>query len=125
MKKVKILSLILVACLCCACNQNESKEPVIAAEVTIHELNNDKWLYFSIKNGETVGTSTFLSDEEDKLWAARSDWDFAICGDYIKTNSGTSGNGKGGILRDETHNFHTLKEAPSDGYLIDSEGIVK
>lgn len=125
MKKVKILLLILAACLCCACNHNESKEPVIEAEVTIHELDNGKWLYFSIKDGETVGTSTFLSDEEDKLWAARSDWDFAICGDYIKTNSGTSGNGKGGILRDETHNFQTLKEAPSDGYLIDSEGIVK
>lgn len=125
MKKVKILLLILAACLCCACNHNESKEPVIEAEVTIHELDNGKWLYFSIKDGETVGTSTFLSDEEDKLWAARSDWDFAICGDYIKTNSGTSGNGKGGILRDETHNFQTLKEAPADGYLIDSEGIVK
>lgn len=125
MKKVKILSLILAASLCCACIHNESKEPVIEAEVTIHELDNGKWLYFSIKNGETVGTSTFLSDEEDKLWAARSDWDFAICGDYIKTNSGTSGNGKGGILRDETHNFQTLKEAPADGYLIDSEGIVK
>ena len=125
MKKVKILSLILAASLCSACNHNESKEPVIEAEVTIHELDNGKWLYFSIKDGETVGTSTFLSDEEDKLWAARSDWDFAICGDYIKTNSGTSGNGKGGILRDETHNFQTLKEAPADGYLIDSEGIVK
>lgn len=125
MKKVKILSLILAASLCCACNHNESKEPVIEAEVTIHKLDNGKWLYFSIKDGETVGTSTFLSDEEDKLWAARSDWDFAICGDYIKTNSGTSGNGKGGILRDESHNFHTLKEAPADGYLIDSEGIVK
>ena len=125
MKKVKILSLILAACLCCACNHNGSKEPVIEAEVTIHELDNGKWLYFSIKDGETVGTSTFLSDEEDKLWAARSDWDFAICGDYIKTNSGTSGNGKGGILRAETHNFHTLTEAPADGYLIDSEGIIK
>ena len=33
--------------------------------------------------------------------------------------------GKGGILRDETHNFQTLKDAPTEGYLIDSEGIVK
>ena len=33
--------------------------------------------------------------------------------------------GKGGILRDETHNFQTLKDAPTEGYLIDREGLVK
>lgn len=66
-------------------------------------------------------TSVFLSEEEDKAWAERTDWDFAICGDYIKTNSGTSGNGKGGILRDETHNFQTLKDAPTEGYLIEAK----
>lgn len=125
MKKASIILSILAACLCCACEQGESKVPAIATEVTIRGLEEGKWVYFSIKDGETVGTSTFLSEEEDKAWAERTDWDFAICGDYIKTNSGTSGHGKGGILRDETHNFQTLKEAPAEGYLIDSEGIVK
>lgn len=125
MKKTVIILLLLAACLCSACKHGESKVPAISTEVTIHGLEDGKWVYFSIKDGETVGSSTFLSEEEDKAWAERTDWDFAICGDYIKTNSGTSGNGKGGILRDETHNFQTLKDAPTDGYLIDSEGIVK
>ena len=91
MKKASIILSILAACLCCACKQGESKVPAIETEVTIRGLEEGKWVYFSIKDG----------------------------------NSGTSGHGKGGILRDETHNFQTLKEAPSEGYLIDSEGIVK
>ena len=81
MKKTVIILLILAACLCCACKQGESKVPAISTEVTIHGLEDGKWVYFSIKDGETVGSSTFLSEEEDKAWAERTDWDFAICGD--------------------------------------------
>ena len=116
---------ILAACLCCACRHGESKMPAIETEVTIRGLEEGKWVYFSIKDGETVGTSTFLSEEEDKAWAERTDWDFAICGDYIKTNGGDSGQGLGGIQRDYTSNFLTLTEAPADGYLIDKTQIVR
>ena len=126
MKTYKIiLSFIIVVGLCCGCNRGGGHEPAVAAEVTIHGLEEGKWVYFSVKDGATVGTSTFLSESEDSEWAKRTDWDFAICGDCLKTNSGTSGNGAGGILRDNAHNFQTLKEAPSEGYLTDTEGVVK
>lgn len=126
MKTNRILfSFALAAILCCSCKHSTEDTPPVAAEVTIGGLEDGKWVYFSIRDGKTVGESTFLSEKEDKEWAKRTDWDFAICGDYIKTNSGTSGKGEGGILRDGSHNFQTLKNAPSGGYLIDGEGIVK
>lgn len=94
-------------------------------EVTISGLSNDRWTYFSFENGSSVGTSKFLSDEEDKAWALRNDWDFAICGDYLKTNGGTSGNHIGGVYKDTQNNYLNIEEAPIDGYSIDEIGDVK
>ncbi len=126
---VKILKTVLLALISASllfsCRSGSGPEPVVESEVTIGGLTVDKWVYFSIKTGETVGTSTFLSETEDAEWSARRDWDFAICGDYLKTNSGSSGEGRGGILRDGTHNFQTLTEAPSEGYLTDTESVVR
>ena len=125
MKRYGIILLCLIGCLCGGCGRGGGHEPAVAAEVTIHGLEEGRWVYFSVRDGATVGSSTFLSESEDAEWAKRSDWDFAICGDYLKTNGGTSGNGYGGILRDSGHNFQTLTEAPADGYLTDIEGVVK
>lgn len=126
MKAYKIiLSFVIVGGLCCSCNRGSGHEPAVASEVTIHGLKDGQWVYFSVKDEATVGSSTFLSESEDAEWAGRTDWDFAICGDYIKTNSGTSGKGSGGILRDSRHNFQTLTEAPSEGYITDTENTVK
>lgn len=127
MKNIRLYITLAAAILCCSCIRGggNATEAVSAGEVTIRGLEDGKWTYFSIAKGETVGTSTFLSEEEDALWAERTDWDFAICGDHLKTNSGTSGKGSGGILRDTEHNFQTLREAPSDGYLTDGETVVR
>ncbi len=108
-----------------SCNVSGKREPAISDEITISGLEDGKWTYFSVESGEVVGTSAFLAEEEDALWAKRSDWDFAICGDYLKTNGGTSGEGAGAIQRDAIHNFMTLKEAPDEGYLTDEVGIVR
>ena len=110
----------------CRGGSGDRTEPNLREEgLVISGLSEDKWTYFSFEKGETVGQSTFLSEEEDALWAARKDWDFAICGDYLKTNGGTSGSGMGAVLRDTEHNFISLEEAPSEGYLQDSEKKVK
>lgn len=121
-----ILAVVMAVCLCTACKHSSGgPEPAVESELTINGLSDSVWVYFSVSKGDVVGTSTFLSESEDAEWANRKDWDFAICGDYIKTNSGASGNGRGGILRDSEHNFQTLTEAPAEGYIIDAEGIVK
>lgn len=120
-------ALLMVFLLCCACNGGGKSEgvPNISGEQVISGLSDTQWTYFSFETGDVVGTSTFASDEEDEVWSKRKDWDFAICGDYLKTNGGTSGEGLGGIQRDSTATFATIVEAPSTGYLLDSFGEVK
>lgn len=124
---LRAVSVVLASVLVLSsCNdKNRENVPNVRGELTISGLSDDKWTYFSFETGNTVGTSEFLSSEEDALWAQRKDWDFAICGDYLKTNSGTSGIGNGGVLKDETSNFLLLEEAPVFGYLTDETAIVK
>lgn len=126
MRKIfHIIVVCLLAAALCSCTGRGERVPVESGEVTLSGLEEGRWIYFSLEDGCTVGSSAFLSEEEDASWAARDDWDFAICGDYIKTNGGDSGCGDGGLLRDSEHNFQTLTEAPAEGYLQDRTGIVK
>ena len=109
-----------------SCGSGDNSDvPLVQDELTISRLSSTKWTHFAFDTGQVVGQSTFLSETEDREWAQRLDWDFAICGDYIKTNGGDSGQGLGGIQRDYTSNFLTLSEAPADGYLIDKTQIVR
>ena len=123
----KVIFLCAVAAISfCSCRSGEGSDlPPVQDELTISGLSSTKWTYFSFETGQVVGQSTFLSAEEDREWEQRLDWDLAICGDYIKTNGGDSGQGLGGIQRDYTSNFLTLTEAPADGYLIDKTQIVR
>ena len=97
--RLRIIALAALAALALSsCQGNGKREAPVSGELTIHGLEDGKWTYFSVETGESVGSSTFLSEEEDAAWAQREDWDFAICGDYLKTNGGTSGKGAGGIM---------------------------
>ena len=124
----KIITIISAAILLAGCTEGTggyTGTPPVSGEITVSGLSDDKWTYFSFEKGETVGTSTFASDEEDAQWAERTDWDFAICGDYLKTNGGASGKGLGGLLRDTEHKFATLETAPESGYEEDIIQIIK
>lgn len=108
------------------CNREPAQERVDsgAGGVVVEGLGDDHWTYFSFSESRVVGTSEFGSAEEDALWAGRGDWDIAICGEFLRTNSGTSGVGNGGIQRNTLTDFHNLTEAPADGYLEDVDDIV-
>lgn len=124
--RLRTIAIAALAALALAsCQGNDKREAPVSGEVTLSGLDDGRWTYFSVESGEPVGSSTFLSEEEDAEWADRDNWDFAICGNYLKTNGGTSGKGAGALMRDTGHNFQTLTEAPSEGYLTDKTGIVK
>ena len=108
------ISLMLSSC------QGTVRQPVLSGEVTF-ALSDTEWTYFSFETGTVVGTSTFGDDAQDALWRDRTDWDIAFCGDLIRTNSGTSGRGKGGIQRNTTDNYNTLTVAPVEGYIADTD----
>ncbi len=126
MRLTRTIAIAAIAVLTLAsCRSNSQRESPVSGELTLHGLEDGRWTYFSVENGEPVGSSTFLSEEEDAAWAEREDWDFAICGNYLKTNGGTSGKGAGAIMRENEHSFQTLTEAPIQGYLTDETGVVK
>lgn len=55
------------------------------------------FLAVSLSAHEVVGSSCLGDTREDALWMMRTDWDIAFCNGMIRTNSGSSGKGKGGI----------------------------
>lgn len=92
--------------------------------IVIDGLGDDHWTYFSLKDSKVVGTSEFGSDDEDLAWAGRDDWDIAVCGEFLRTNSGTSGHAGGGIQQNTLTDYYNLTEAPVDGYVEDTDDIV-
>lgn len=101
-----------------------SPAPAQVETLTIEGLDDQTWVYVSLEEGRTVGTSPLGDVEQDAVWKARTDWDIAICGELLRTNSGTSGNGAGGIQSVTNKSFNALDEAPADGYLTDTDDRV-
>ncbi|MDY3980018.1 MAG: HmuY family protein [Tidjanibacter sp.] len=123
-KQITGFLILIVIVLAVASCSSERRPMPQSGEVTITGLGDDHWTYFSFETGETVGTSPLSSAADDAGWAERTDWDIAICGEMIRTNGGTSGAGRGGILRNETTNFFNLTEAPTEGYTVDTDDVV-
>jgi hypothetical protein len=79
------------------------------------------WHFFSFDRGEVIGSCDAKDSLMYETWRTRTDWDLAFHRQNIKTNSGASGVGMGGMLeyRQETFGFESVAEAPEEGYLID------
>ncbi len=123
--RVFILAAALLPCLFCGCTSGKNTKAEQEQTLSLNGLSEQKWTYFCFSSGEVVGQSTFESSEEDSLWASRLDWDFAIAGDYLKTNGGTSGKGLGGVQRIGGTDYSSLTTAPTSGYIIDTLGVVR
>ena len=125
-KTINLLTIFAVLTVLVSCNMTGDKSvPNVSEDITIHGLSSEYWTYFSFEKGEVVGTGKFDDDADDAAWAGRKDWDFAICGDRMKTNSGTSGKGMGGVQKNTTHNFATLEKAPVEGYVTDEIHVIR
>lgn len=75
------------------------KLPPADEEITVSGISDSQWTYISLETNSVMGTSPYGDIDADVQWADRTDWDLAICGDKIRTNSGTSGKGQGGLRR--------------------------
>lgn len=76
------------------------------------------WTYYSLEQNRQVGASTFGDSIADRQWAARTDWDIAVCGDLLRTNGGASGSGQGGVIVSDG-DYSAITSAPADGYAED------
>lgn len=104
----------------CAGDDGTDAAPGTAdTEITVEGLTDDAWTYISLETGATVGRSAKDDPEADALWAARTDWDVAVCGDMIRTNSGTSGQGQGGLRRLDGRTYDDVTAA--DAATVDAD----
>lgn len=124
MKNSIILTLIAaVATLTFAACEKENKTSVKAEEAYIDATSKTTWTYFSLSEGKTVGTGE-ENDTDNAAWAARTDWDLAVCRYNVRTNSGaaTSVNAKGGVYVSDK-SFSELKSVPKDAIFSEDEVV--
>ncbi|MDD2961085.1 MAG: HmuY family protein [Muribaculaceae bacterium] len=89
-------------------------------EITISSLSDDEWTYFSFESESVVGHSTLGDDIADAQWKQRNDWDIAFCGELVRTNGGTSGNGAGALQRIDTKSYDEATPADADNMTVDA-----
>ena len=80
---------------------------------TIDATNRETWAYFSFTKGDVVEIADPLNS---------MDWDLGFQRTTVITNGGVSGTGKGGAVLLKDVEFEGVKEAPADGYAVDSDG---
>lgn len=115
-------SIIAITMLSASCaTEKELQAPYADSRLVINLSGNDIWTYISLTDRKIVGTSAFGSENGDKEWQGRLDWDIAICDKHLRTNSGTSGNGKGGILKFEGAAYEAIKSSiPNADFAVDT-----
>lgn len=106
--------------LCSAC----AREVEVSDEdrVLRVELQDNVWTYISLTEGKVIGTGKLGSGEDDSAWAARQDWDIALCNGAIRTNGGSSGQGKAAIL-EVAEPYETVNIDSPDALDSDSPGV--
>ncbi|MBQ9470028.1 MAG: HmuY family protein [Bacteroidales bacterium] len=80
-------------------------------EYTVNASAYDAWVYYSLSNGEVVGTGD-TSKASGYEWCQRTDWDLAFHRYDIRTNSGTSGH-QGGICATKATTLADLTALPA------------
>lgn len=119
LKQIMVLvALCLLSCGFVACSDDD-EEPEIPAEAkSFYLINNstaaNDWVYFSFSKGDSVVI--------DKANAAKDQtWDIAFQRFYIRTNSGTSGEGQGGALDTKETAFDKVTVVPTSGFIADTK----
>ena len=83
-----------------------------AVNFTIDATSKEAWAYFSLTKGNIVEVADPLNS---------MDWDLGFQRTKVITNGGISGPGKGGAVLLKDVEFEGVKEAPADGYAVDSD----
>ena len=92
-----ILFLASITFISCRDKARDEYEPVpVNRELTL-TLEPGKWIYYNISDSTVMGKSDIGDAEQDAEWRDRIDWDIALSEAGLRTNSGTSGRGNGGL----------------------------
>lgn len=119
-----LLSLLFIALLSGLFISCEDEEPLPTENKTLTLYTKDftLWHYFTFEGDSVVGTgSADPEDSDDAAWKQRTDWDLAFHYNDVRTNSGKSGAGDGGMLEASETDFSLVLEAPTTGYTVDND----
>ena len=130
-KTFQFIALVLLNMVCLvSCNKDDlfqESEPK-EGEAIMDCSNYTQWNFFSFAKGELIGSCDADNEADNEAWYNRTDWDLAFHRQDVKTNSGKSGKGKGGILEyhfnGKPFDFDAVKMAPKDGYQTDVQDSI-
>ena len=124
MKAALLLLCVTLGVVSCKKKEPEVKEKAETKSVTNKDVSDyGKWYYFSFAKGDFVGEGDVDPEKgDDAAWKKRTDWDIAFHRQNVRTNSGTSGDGKGGVMMLETADFNTVKEVGANNFTVDVDG---
>lgn len=76
------------------------------------------WIYFSLREGKELAGITEENHKENL------DWDLAFNRFNIRTNSGKSGNGKGGALDTGSKDMNSVTVVPEKEFIVDVDAMI-
>ncbi len=120
MKPIYIIILLITLALTAACSSEDSS-PILRQDDLQIQTQTDTWTYVSLESGKTVGTSALGDSVAETAWRQRTDWDVAFCNGMIRTNSGSSGAGKGGIVSISPDNYDIVDLTIENEYMVDTD----
>lgn len=116
---VFVISLLSLA----SCSKgDEDNNPASTTNTMSVNIQPDTWTYISLSDGKIVGTSELGDTDAEKSWHDRTDWDVALCNDIIRTNSGTSGVGSGGIMS-SPQSFDNVDASAVTSFNVDADTV--
>ena len=118
--------LFTVALASCKDRQEQEHEPVPVKQELTLTLQPGKWIYYSFTDSTIVGRSDIGDVEQDQEWAAQTNWDIALSESGIRTNSGTSGRGNGGlaIITDSIYELQKYSSVLNLNYKPDTLSVI-
>jgi len=122
---IPLLLISLLVFISCRDDDRTQSEPVpVKRELTL-TLEPGKWIYYNISDSTVMGTSDIGDDDQDAEWHDRNDWDIALSEVGLRTNSGTSGRGNGGlaVISDSLYNTEREYSLMSLDYRQDTLGV--
>jgi hypothetical protein len=115
MKNFKLKNAVLIIAavvMFSACDDEDpidsSKLDVVTEQVAATSYTD--WVYYSFSEGTIVD----VTDPKTE-----TNWDIGLRRNHFSTNSGSSGNGAGGVFDAGVVDFNTYFEAPETGYTVD------
>ena len=119
--KLKIMAFLLGCLTMTACVDYDDIQPFNGKTLPRKSgystgVTND-WIYFNLRTGEMFNAYGVNKDIKEGEQYGRTDWDLAFCGYVLRTNSGTSGIGRGGAADlgyGEYNKWTSVSQLPSD-----------